>query len=468
MSSDDILSLLGLAEQPQPAPDPLAGLQSTSPEAVPAGTPPSPTALQLDPWTIRRGRELRGENPRLEAAQTGSTVDQMDLAIADFYGAAFDLDPLLQGACQDPQRLEFLKQLMETQEFRELRVNTMLDEVCSELAACAFAEQFAGVRQVEEESPTKGRSGEDMGLLKAAAKALTTARQDVQDCRDAQNALGLGPGSPGSSDPRAIAEMFRRVRNSESLKKILDMAGRYRRVAQSRQRQKASHGQDDMVGVVLDGEVSRLLPSELVQMADPDLELDALRRLVERQSMSRLWRSQEPVARGPIIVSVDESGSMNGLKGQQAKAIALALAWVARHQRRWIALVAYSGSTGERVLALPPGRWNELALMEWLEAWIGGGSDLDVPLREVPRYWSEELHAPKGKTDLILITDALVHVPDDLRYDFLAWKRQAKAKLITLVVGHHTGAALDGVSDETHLLPNLDADQAGVEKALSI
>jgi len=50
-------------------------------------------------------------------------------------------------------------------------------------------------------------------------------------------------------------------------------------------------------------------------------------------------------------------------------ALALALAWV-----------AYSGGSGERLLTLPPGRWDEAALCDWLSAFIGGGSDLDLPI----------------------------------------------------------------------------------------
>ena len=95
--------------------------------------------------------------------------------------------------------------------------------------------------------------------------------------------------------------------------------------------------------------------------------------------MCRLYRGYEPVAKGPVIVVIDESGSMEGQKVHTAKALALALAWVARHQKRWIALVAYSGDSGERLLPLPPGRWNEPALMDWLAAFIGHGSSLDVP-----------------------------------------------------------------------------------------
>jgi hypothetical protein len=47
---------------------------------------------------------------------------------------------------------------------------------------------------------------------------------------------------------------------------------------------------------------------------------------------------------------------MEGVRGTHT---AKALAWVARQQRRWSGLIAYSGKSGERLLALPPGRWNE-------------------------------------------------------------------------------------------------------------
>src|SRR5205085_9702262 len=169
----------------------------------------------------------------------------------------------------------------------------------------------------------------------------------------------------------------------------------------------------------LDGDPGRLLPHELVKLAVPEFELDALRRLVERQCQCREYSATEPVAKGPIVVAVDESGSMEGEKAHTAKALALALAWVARRQRRWVALVAYSGDSGERLLALPPSRWDEAALMDWLAEFIGRGSDLDVPVRELPRYYAE-LRAPRGVTDVLFLTDAKCRLPAAVRDTFRA------------------------------------------------
>jgi uncharacterized protein with von Willebrand factor type A (vWA) domain len=276
----------------------------------------------------------------------------------------------------------------------------------------------------------------------------------------------MGPGEPGSNDPRAIAELFKRVRNDPTLRMICELAGRFRRVAASKQRQKVSHGLDEVVGVEPGGDVGRLLPSELAKLALPELELDTLRRIAERQTLCREHHAVEPVGKGPIICVVDESGSMAGVKAHTAKALALALAWVARRQRRWAGLVAFSGDSGERLLALPPRRWDESAVCDWLSAFIGRGSDLDVPVNEMPRMY-KEIGAPAGVTDVVFLTDAQARIPADARDRFLAWKHAVRARVITLVIDNPPGD-LAAVSDECHLVRALDPGDDAVGRVLSI
>ena len=288
----------------------------------------------------------------------------------------------------------------------------------------------------------------EMETLRAVGKALAAAKEEVGELHDAASALGMGPGSPGANDPKAVAALFKRVRSDPALKRICELAGRYRRVAQSKQRRKTVHGLDDVVGVEPGGDLARLLPHELAKLAVPELELDTLRRLVERQTLCREYHATEPVGKGPIILTIDESGSMQGDKAHTAKALALALAWIARQQNRWCALVAYSGDSGERLLALPPGRWDESALADWLTAFIGRGSDLDVPIRELPRMHAE-LRAPIGVTDVIVITDAICKIPSEIRERFCAWKQSTQVRAIALVIDNPSGD-LAAVADEVH------------------
>jgi hypothetical protein len=317
VDSDDLLRMLDLPGQEA------AREEAAEPAITPSGAlgtaDASPTALELDDWGLRRGRE----SDRLR--QTG--LDEW--AMADFHGAAFEPEPRLKEACADPLRLEFLGQLLQASGYRALHTCTRLDPAASAIAACAFAEQFAELREsAEKGSGGEGRDGE-MAALRAAGRAAAEASKEVEECREACAALGLGPGCPGGNDPKAIASLFRRVRNSKVLRRICELAGRYRRLAQSRQRQKAVHGLDDVVGVELGGDLGRLLPHELAKLAgDDEFADDALRRLLERQLMCREHRASEPAGRGPLICCVDESSSMHGEKGLAAKALALALAWV--------------------------------------------------------------------------------------------------------------------------------------------
>jgi uncharacterized protein with von Willebrand factor type A (vWA) domain len=107
-----------------------------------------------------------------------------------------------------------------------------------------------------------------------------------------------------------------------------------------------------------------------------------------------------------------------------------------------------------------------MALMDWLCAFIGGGSNLDVPLREMPDYY-RKLNAPRGETDLIFVTDAICRVPAEVRDRFLAWKQEVKARLISLVIDSDPGD-LTQLSDEANQVKSLAVTEEAVERVLSI
>lgn len=454
MNRDELLNMLDLAGKEEL---PFAEKETLQPATSQQSTlNASPTALKLDQWALRRGRQLLQESEHLQKLPLDGD------AIADFHGVAFEPDPLLQDSCVDPQRREFLAQLLDTPDYHSLHLSTMLNPLASTLAATTFAEQFAKLKQKEQQASNAG----EFATLRAVGQALIQAEEEVGEAKEALSSVGLGPGAPGSNDPKAIAAVYRRIRSDPTLQRISALAGRYRRVAQSRQRRKTIHGMDDVVGVVSDNDLGRLLPHELAKLAIPELEEDTLRRLVERQTMCRQYRSSEPVAKGPILVTVDESGSMEGDKVHTAKALALALAWIASHQRRWCGLVAYSGDSGERLLALPPGRWNENSLMDWLGEFLGNGSHLDVPVRELPDYY-QHLGAPKGQTDVIVITDALCHIPSEIQTRFHCWKEQVQARVISLVLNHSPGD-LEAISNEVHLVQSLDVSEEAIGRVLSL
>src|SRR5262249_1250313 len=157
-----------------------------------------------------------------------------ELAAADFFGAAFEPDPQLMPSCADPRRHQFISQLLGTPEYRALHSDTRLGDTAAAIAAAHFAEQFAKLKPDDtwgasplEAGLSGGALASEMATLRAVGKALTEAGKEVTELKEASAALGLGPGEPGSNDPRSIATLFQKVRNDPALRRICELAGRF-------------------------------------------------------------------------------------------------------------------------------------------------------------------------------------------------------------------------------------------------
>jgi uncharacterized protein with von Willebrand factor type A (vWA) domain len=180
--------------------------------------------------------------------------------------------------------------------------------------------------------------------------------------------------------------------------------------------------------------------------------------------MCREWHAKETIGKGPIIVAVDESGSMHGEPICHAKAFALSLAWIAKKQHRWCCLVSWASRTQVKWTALEPKAWNQQALSEWLGSFFNGGTE--PPLDKFPSIYAQS-KAPEGKTDIILITDACCDVPADTIARFNTWRTEAKARMITIVLGDEAGD-LAQCSDEVKLIKSISTTEAAIGDVLSI
>ena len=452
MNNDELNKLLDLEG---------GSLPSFGSESTPKVPEASLTALKLDQWSLRKGTELLADSPRLRKLNLSAAC------VSDLHAAAFLPNPELVESCSDPLRRGFIQELINTPTYQSLHASTKLNTVAAEIAACSFAEQFhlLEARAPDPSQPSKPE-GLDVAVIAAASRASKDAADGVAELESVTQAMGMGPGEPGSSDVSAIASAFKAARSNKALMRICALAGRYKQLAQGLHKARSKYGFEEVTGLESGGDISRLVPSELMKLGIPELELDLMRRLVERQCLCREFESTEKVGLGPIVIVIDESGSMVGHRNESAKAIALTLAWIAKRQGRWCGLVAFSGGSGHRVLAFPPNKWNQVQLYAWLEAFLGMGSDQDVPIGEMPAIFTE-IGAPLGKTDLIYVTDAELRISEKKASAFKAWKRTVQARLISLVLNSDPGD-LTSISDEVHLISSLNPTEVGIRKVFSL
>lgn len=302
--------------------------------------PPPPAGTE---W-IQALHEQAADLPEWEGLQARSKGDAWAAAVAA--GQVLrELGPAVKPPVEDTQAGA-------AQEGPEAQAHAEADHE----AACAIRD-----------NPTKVRV--------ALRRAVKAAAQEIDDTRDAARAIGAG-GACGTSGPGngPAPEVLERVRGNAKLRQVAKHAGRLRARAVAKAAAWVKPGAEEVCDVKPGRDLGRLLPSETMHLADPALEVLLHRKLAEGTALNYELRGRERRTQGPIIVCLDESGSMEGEPDCWAKAVALTLLDVAVKQRRDFALVHFD-ATVTRVDQAPRGQavaWAQVEKM--VEHFSGGGT----------------------------------------------------------------------------------------------
>jgi len=275
------------------------------------------------------------------------------------------------------------------------------------------------IQQKERQAQQQASQVDPSTMRQAVRAGINQAQNRIEETERAMSMLGAGkdPGklqrSGGSQLKTALAK---KIMESEKLRQIAKQAGRLRTTALRKARTKCKTGRSEYYGVELGDDIGRMLPSELIKLVDPALESLFYRGLHEKSLSQYRVRSRERENRGPIVVAIDTSGSMYGDKEVWSKAVALALISVAMEQKRPWGVMLWDTSLQDTVLSAD-GMARPEQMMEWLEAFSGGGTHMDVPLRESMRMINEckELR----KADVILITDGCANISKSVQEKYL-------------------------------------------------
>ena len=217
---------------------------------------------------------------------------------------------------------------------------------------------------------------------------------------------------------------FERIRLIARLQKqypiLLDVARRVGRIADNEGPERVPVGSgsqyrmehstpSDIEGISVGNDLSALLPIELATMADESLSglfayRFATRRLQTFQYKSNLMKKAQKVQvararqKGPMIVCMDTSGSMQGPPEKIAHSLVVKLLQVALSQDRDLLLITFS--TTAKTFDV---RQNRTRLLDYMREECGGSTDgtqmLQTAFRLIcsnPRY---------GSADLLLISD---------------------------------------------------------------
>lgn len=393
---------------------------------------------------------------------------------------------------------QMMQQLMESDEFRDLRKNTRLDMVTSALGMEAMGEHAVQIiREYEEEmkaknegqspfedvnnqmdgapeeSSTPGSSqGQGAGggplpdpnqpnppqpqnqpqpypqamqrALEKMKEAASKVADDVSETRDFLSAWGMEGGNGIRTSLEDKKHALQRLRQSKKVRELTDLVGRMKKIAINEQKDKTEDGAESIKSVVTGSDITSILPSEKAMLAssNPALKKMFYRKYFENELLQYDKDNYESKGKGPMIVCVDVSGSMGGQREHWSKAVALAFLEVAQKQKRNFACIHYSSYVDE-VWEIPYGEMKPDDIFDIAEKFANGGTNFEAPLQKSVEIIERNKNFEKA--DVLFLTDGDCGVGDRFLDEFMAKKKKLNFSVHTVLIDMYGGGAMSTV-----------------------
>ncbi len=271
----------------------------------------------------------------------------------------------------------------------------------------------------------------------------------------------LGPGSSDGflveDEQSQFMHYFSVIENNSGIQKLLNDLGknmaldnqqssnmRYREPAPNTIKNPGNHG--SMSGITMGNEINYVLPEELVKIADEDTEaffdIKYLEKNLLRFDLEGIasvdYGGNERVkisprrGRGPVVLCVDTSSSMQGIAESYAKATVMSLALKCHAAKRECFIINFSVHIEKMILREDDENVEE-KLLTFLSKSFNGGSDLDEALLECltlmrndPRFY---------RSDVLCITDGQIKFSKQLSQLVKKRRQTEHNKFYELVIG---------------------------------
>ena len=203
------------------------------------------------------------------------------------------------------------------------------------------------------------------------------------------------------------------MQNNAQIKELARKMGRaYISEEKKKQTKIPQASKSEVHGTHRSDDVLRVLPSELVNLEDEELEMLFYARLLEKQLLTYELQGTTHVVgettethqqrTGPVVACLDTSGSMQGAPMLKAKALLLAIANMLQKENRSLHVLLFGASGEIREFAMLAK--NEAAgLLKFLQQGFGGGTDFETPLQRALTIIKTEKDYQKA--DILMISD---------------------------------------------------------------
>jgi hypothetical protein len=276
---------------------------------------------------------------------------------------------------------------------------------------------------------------DDLDLDRAANKALDAADQEASDLENLRKGIGLEDGEWQSMDPSERFKMAERLQTPH-MKELSDIIGRMRRFALGIKASRITDVPHEAFDVETGNDMKRVLKAEFALLSTPETTYEFYRKYFEKELLQFKMRGHEEVGKGPIVMAIDKSGSMNGKPFMWAMAVAEALRRFAAEEDRDIHVIFFGNNNDRTRFYFPKGKAPFEKILEFLSCVANGGTQFDGVLTEALKRATESFDGEgKGKADILFLTDGMAHLDDTWIEDFNRERERVGVRVYSVFIG---------------------------------
>ena len=305
-------------------------------------------------------------------------------------------------------------------------------------------------------------------LRQAFRQACGQAMEEHVERQAATAMLGWskdGTGCGRDQNPEAKARLAKVLKKHRRIVELARHVGRMRRLLRRARRETVRSLPHEIAEVGPGADLARTLPSELALLRHRTTRLEFMRRYIERTTLTYQLQGTEQKGRGPMVVCVDTSGSMQGAPDTWAKALAIALVQQAMEDGRHAAVLTFDSYLRATYEFNPKQGLTIDQLAQLLDDFSGGGTSFQAPLNQAralidqPGEWE--------RADVVLVTDGECGVDDDWLEDWNGWREENGVKAFALLVGRAIRYWQEDLVDEVVKIEDLAQDDKGLARLLA-
>ena len=197
---------------------------------------------------------------------------------------------------------------------------------------------------------------------------------------------------------------------------------------------------DELFGINKSGNISRILPSELLNLEDENLKYLFYAKYLENSLLTYEIKGKDEIEKnekeekisnkGPIVVCLDTSGSMKGTPLLRAKALVLSITKILREENRELYVILF-GAKGQFQEVSLEGEEDICRAIKFLKKSYEGGTDFETPLRRGIEIISEKENYRKA--DILMVTDGSCRISYQFKRVLKEEKERLDFKIYTVI-----------------------------------